>query len=127
MSADFSTVRHIKARPEALAISLRNYQSELSPDERLTLWEALRQGYCTDCACVLETGEKCHCSSAIAPCDPVELNPGRMSEMIARQYDAAPEICNGICMGDPSDCDPNEHHPRCNYGNWLAAQSEARK
>lgn len=53
----------IKARPEELAVSLRNYQSELSPDERLTLWETLRQGYCTDCARKLETGEKCHCEN----------------------------------------------------------------
>lgn len=30
-----------------------------------------------------------HQDSAIVPCDPVELNPARMSEMIARQYDVS--------------------------------------
>lgn len=78
MSAEFSTVRHIKARPEALAISLRNYQSELSPDERLTFWAKLIEGYCDSCGEGMKGATGNTCSACLA--DEIEaggdLQPG---------------------------------------------------
>lgn len=58
----------------------------------------------------------------------LEITKRHLDNSRARRTPAStPGPCNGECMGDPSNCDPNEHHPRCNYGNWLAAQSETRK
>jgi len=40
-------------------------------------------------------------------------------EWVLRVEEHTPQLtCDGRCM-DPYNPDPQDHHPRCNYGNWL--------